>query len=192
MKLSKHLCLECSTRAMFFNSSFIFSMMARFLNSCLSGTLIKATFILLLSLVISCMPSTNRRRKRFLPIYPLSANNFPYMNSTKVLYSGGFLSSTSPGVIMKLSNSPFLLQIRCSLKPKNHPMEHLPLCVIPLNTLWICILWFLHTLRGVLSAKPINDFIWLSRYNILWELFLCSTHFMDSNTTNVLLGNCAT
>nr|DAQ22543.1 MAG TPA: hypothetical protein [Bacteriophage sp.] len=44
----------------------------------------------------------------------------------------------------------------------------------------------------MLSAKPINGFIGLSRYNILWELILCSTHFMDSNTTNVLLGNCET
>ena len=38
-------------------------------------------------------------------------------------------------------------------KPKNQPMEHLPLCAMPLNTLWTCILWFRHTLRGVLSAK---------------------------------------
>ena len=60
---------------------------------------------------------------------------------------------------------PFSLQIRCSLKPKNHPMENLPLCAMPLNTLWICILWFLHTLRGVLSTQlmpvhfPSNTFL---------------------------------
>ena len=48
MKLSKHLCLECYTYAMFFNSSFIVSMMARFLSSRLSDTLIKAPFMLLL------------------------------------------------------------------------------------------------------------------------------------------------
>ena len=128
-------------------------MMARFLSSSLSDILIKAPFILLLSLVISYMPSTNKRWKRFLLTYPLSATNFPYMNSTKALYSSGFLSSTSPGVIMKFSNSPFSLQMGWSLKPKNHPMEHLPLCAMPLNTLWICIRWFLHTLRGVLSTK---------------------------------------
>ena len=29
----------------------------------------------------------------------------------------------------------------------------------------------------------------LSRYNILWELIKRSTHFMDSNSTNVLLEN---
>ena len=43
--------------------------------------------------------------------------------------------------------------MRCSLKPKNQPMEHLPRCAIPLKTLWMCILWFLHTLSGVLSTK---------------------------------------
>ena len=68
MKLSKLLCLECPTCAMFFNSSFTVSIIARFLSSNLSDTLTKAPFMLLLSLVISCMPSTNMRRKRFLPI----------------------------------------------------------------------------------------------------------------------------
>ena len=57
--------------------------------------------------------------------------------------------------IMKLSSSPFSLQIRCSLNPKNQPMEHLPLCAIPLNVLWIWMRWFLHTLSGVLSTKLI-------------------------------------
>lgn len=40
-----------------------------------------------------------------------------------------------PGVIIKLKNSPHSLQIRCSLNPKSHPMEHLPLWIIPLNVL---------------------------------------------------------
>ena len=31
-----------------------------------------------------------------------------------------------PGVIKKLSSSPFSLQIRCSLNPKNQPIEHFP------------------------------------------------------------------
>lgn len=92
-------------------------------------------------------------------------NQLTIDKSINALYSNGFLSSTSPGVIMKFSSSPFSLQIRCSLKPKNHPMEHLPLWAIPLNTLWTCILWFLHTLRGVLSTKlmpvhfPSNTFL---------------------------------
>ena len=40
------------------------------------------------------MPSTNRRWKRFLLIYPLFPTSLPYMNSTKALYSNGFLPST--------------------------------------------------------------------------------------------------
>ena len=53
----------------------------------------------------------------------------------------------------EIQNLALLVAIKCSLNPKNHPMEHLPLCAMPLNTLWICILWFLHTLSGVLSTK---------------------------------------
>ena len=37
-----------------------------------------------------------------------------------------FLYSTSLRVIMKLSTSPFSLQMRCSLNPKNQPIEHFP------------------------------------------------------------------
>ena len=62
----------------------------------LSDTYINAPFMLLFSFVISCMPSTKSLSKRRLPMYPLSPTNFPYMNSTKALYSRGFLSSTSP------------------------------------------------------------------------------------------------
>ena len=51
MKLSKHLCLECSTCAMFLSSSFIVSIMALFRSKSLSETLIKAPFILLFNLV---------------------------------------------------------------------------------------------------------------------------------------------
>ena len=60
-KFSTLLCLECSTRAMFFNSSLTISMMALFLSRILSDTLIKAPFMLFFSLVISCIPSTKRR-----------------------------------------------------------------------------------------------------------------------------------
>ena len=67
--------------------------------------------------------------------------------------------------IMKFSSSPFSLQMRCSLNPKNQPIEHLPLCAIPLNVLCIWMRWFLHTLSGVLSTKlmpvhlPSNTFL---------------------------------
>ena len=135
MKLSKHLCLECSTCAMFLSSSFTVSIMALFLSKSLSETLIKAPFMLLFNLVISCIPSTKSLWKRFLPMYPLSPNSLPCMNSKKDLYSKGLRSSTSPGVIIQLRISPFSLQIRCDLKPKNHPMEHFPLWAMPLKTL---------------------------------------------------------
>ena len=106
-----------------------------FLSNSLSETLIKAPFMLLSYLVISCIPSTKSLWKRFLLMYPFSPTGLPYMKSTKDLYSKGLRSSTSPGVIIKLRSSPFSLQIRCSLKPKNHPMEHLPLWAMPLKTL---------------------------------------------------------
>ena len=127
IKLSKHLCLECSTCAIFLSSSLIVSMIALFLSSNLSDTDIKAPFILFLSLVMSCIPSTNNRSNRFLLIYPLSPTSLPYIYSTKDLYSKGFRSSTSPGVIIKFRSSPFSLQMRWSLNPKNHPREHFPL-----------------------------------------------------------------
>ena len=135
MKLSKHLCLECSTCAMFLSSSFTLSIMALFLSKSLYETLIKAPFMLLVSLVISCIPSTNSLWKRFLPMYPLSPTSLIYMKSTNALYSNGLRASTSPGVIIKLRSSPFSLQIKCYLKPKNQPMEHFPLWAIPLKTL---------------------------------------------------------
>lgn len=109
MKLSNDLCLECSTCAIFFNSSFTVSMMALFLNNSLSDMLISAPLILFFSFVTSCIPSTKRRSNRCLLIYPLSATSLPYRNSTKALYSRGCLSSTSPGVIMKFSSTPFSL-----------------------------------------------------------------------------------
>ena len=39
----------------------------------------------------------------------------------------GLRSSIYPGVIIKLRSSPFSLQIKCNLKPKNQPIEHFPL-----------------------------------------------------------------
>ena len=135
MKLSKHLCLECSTCAMFLSSSFTVSIMALFLSNSLSETFINAPFMLLFNLVISCIPSTKSLWKRFLLMYPLSPNSLPCMNSIKALYSKGLRSSISPGVIIKLRSSPFSLQIKCNLKPKNQPIEHFPLWAMPLKTL---------------------------------------------------------
>ena len=56
-------------------------------------------------------------------MYPLSPTSLPCMNYIKALYSKGLRSSTSPGVIIKLRSSPFSLQIKCNLKPKNQPIE---------------------------------------------------------------------
>ena len=86
-------------------------------------------------------------------IYVWSPNSLPYIKSMNALYSKGLRSSISPGVIIKLRSSPFSLQIKCNLKPKNQPIEHFPLWAMPLKTLWICILWFLQTRSGVLSTK---------------------------------------
>lgn len=153
MKLSNDLCLECSTCAIFLSSSLMVSIIALFLSKSLSDIFMIEPFMLLFSFVMSCIPSTKSLLNRFLLIYPLSPTSLPYMKSTNALYSNGLRSSISPGVIMKLSNSPFSLHIRWSLKPKNHPIEHLPLWAMPLNVLWIWILWVLHTRRGVLSTK---------------------------------------
>ena len=86
-------------------------------------------------------------------IYVWSPNSLPYIKSMNALYSKGLRSSIYPGVIIKLRSSPFSLQIKCNLKPKNQPIEHFPLWAMPLKTLWICILWFLQTRSGVLSTK---------------------------------------
>lgn len=66
---------------------------------------------------------------------------------------------------MKLSSSPRSLHIRCSLNPKNQTMEHLPLCAISLNVLWIWILRFLHTRDTVNEADACE----LVRYLICLE-----------------------
>lgn len=73
-KLPNDLCLECSTCAMFFNSSFTVSMIALLLNNSLSDKLVSAPFMLFFSFVTNCMPSTKRRSNSRLLIYPLSAN----------------------------------------------------------------------------------------------------------------------
>ena len=54
MKLSKALCLECSTCAIFLSSSLTDSINCSFLRRSLSESDINALFILLFNLVISC------------------------------------------------------------------------------------------------------------------------------------------
>lgn len=111
------------------------SMIALFLSKSMSDIFMIEPFMLLLSFVMSCIPSTKSRLNRFLLIYPLSPTSLPYIKSTNAFYSKGLRSSISPGVFIKLSNSPFSLHIMWSLKPKNHPIEHFLICAIPLNVL---------------------------------------------------------
>ena len=149
------LCLECSICAIFLSSSFTVSINALFLNRILSAMLISIFFILFFTLVTSCTPLTNRVSKSVFPIYPLSAYSFPLIFLKKASCLSGSLSSTPPGVSMKFSISPLSLIIKCSLKPKNHPIEHFPRAASPSNVLWIWIRWLRQTRKGVESAKLI-------------------------------------
>ena len=134
-KLLKERCLECSICAIFFSSSLTVSINALFLSRILSAILISEFFILFLTLVTSCIPSRNRFSNSTCPIYPLSAHNFPLIFLRNLPCFNGSRSSTFPGVNMKLRISPLSLIIRCSLKPKNHPMEHLPRSARPSKVL---------------------------------------------------------
>ena len=104
---------------------------------------------------MSWIPFKNSVSKSVLPIYPLSAQSFPLILFRKFPCFVGSLSSTSAAVNMKLSISPLSLIIRCDLNPKNHSMEHFPRMANPSNILWLWILWFLQTYKGVESTKLI-------------------------------------
>ena len=112
MKLLKERCLECSIWAMFFNSSLAVSIKARFLSRILSATLIREFFMLFFTLVINCMPLRNRFSNRVCPIYPLSAQSFPFIFFRNFVCFSGSRSSTFPGVNMNLRISPLSLMIR--------------------------------------------------------------------------------
>ena len=111
---------------MFFNSSFTVSMSALFLKHILSEMLMSEFFILFFTLVINCTPSMKRFSNRALPIYPLSPKSLPFMFFNNTPSFKGSRSSTFPVVNMKFNISPLSLIIRCSLNPKNHPIEHFP------------------------------------------------------------------
>ena len=117
---------ECSIWAIFLSSSFTVSISARFLRQILSAILISEFFILFLTLVNNWIPSTNNVSKSVLPIYPLSPKSFPLIFFNNTPYLSGSLSSTPPDVNTKLRISPLSFMTRCSLKPKNQPIEHLP------------------------------------------------------------------
>ena len=125
-KLLNERCLECSICAMFFNSSLTVSIKARFPIRILSAILIRLFLMLFLTFVTSCIPPRNRFSNRTYPIYPLSAHSFPFMFSKNRPCFRGSQSSTFSRVNMKLRISPLLLIIKCSLNPKNQPIEHFP------------------------------------------------------------------
>ena len=135
MKLLKERCRECSICAMFFSSSLAVSINALFLSRILSAILIREFLILFLTLVTSCIPLRKRFSNRAWPIYTLSAHSFPLMFFRNLPCFKGSRSSTFPSVNMKLRISPLSLIIRCSLNPKNHPMEHFPRSASPSNVL---------------------------------------------------------
>lgn len=63
IKLLNDRCRECSIWAIFFNSSFTVSISALFLRQILSAILISEFFMLFLTLVYNCIPSTKRLSK---------------------------------------------------------------------------------------------------------------------------------
>ena len=140
---------------MFLSSSFTVSISARFLKQILSATLMREFFILFLTFVTSCIPSTKRLSKRVFPIYPLSPKSYPLMFLSNAPSFRGSLSSTPPVVNTKFRISPLSLIIRCNLNPKNQPKEHFPRLAKPSKVLWMWIRWLRHTRRGVLSTKLI-------------------------------------
>ena len=51
-------------------------------------------------------------------------------------------------------SSPWLLQIKCNLKPKNQPLVVLPSLAPGEKTLWLWMRFLWHTVIGVESIKP--------------------------------------
>lgn len=132
----------------------------------------------------------NRNSNSCLPIYPLSPQSLPLTFSINDSEYSGSRSSTLPGVNIKFSISPLSLMIRCSLKPKNHPIEHLPRWAIPLKVLCISMRWCLQTLNGVESTYAMLVQV-PSRTSLMNTVRASSTDFC--NSTNLLydtvLGN---
>ena len=116
-KSCSDLCLECSTCAMFFNSSLTLSIMARLRISRLSPADKIDPFMLVFKRVSKWIPSTNNVLNKDLDMYPPPPTSLPYISLMNYLSSKGLRSSILPFVNAKLSSSPRSLQIRCSLNP---------------------------------------------------------------------------
>ncbi len=154
-KLPKLLCLECSIWQMFLSSSLTVSITERFLSNILSEIVIKQFFILFLICVISCTPSTKSSLASSLPTYPLSPNSLPNILSKKRSCFKGSLSSSLAWVMVKFKISPCSFITIWSLNPQNHPIVDFPVLAMPLNTLFLLMRLFLHTLTGVESMNEI-------------------------------------
>ena len=87
MKLTKKdLCLECSTYAMFSNSSFTVSMMALFLDRILSETLMSAPFHVASEFSNKLCPVHEEPLEKVLADVSLVPDGLPVLNSTNALY----------------------------------------------------------------------------------------------------------
>ena len=134
-KFPTDLCMVCWILQISFNSSFIDSMMNLLRSKILSHWLRLTFFIFFLGLAISCIPLPKSRSDSFLEMYPLSANPLPNMSFVIDSMTFRSRSSTFHFVRKKDSISPRSLMIRCSLNPKNKPMEQKPLSATFLKVL---------------------------------------------------------
>ena len=87
---------------------------------------------------------------------------------------------------MKLRISPLSLIIRCSLNPKDHPMEHFPRSARPSNVLWIRIRWLRQTRKGGKSTKLIP--VQLPGRTFLMKMVRGSSTPFSSSTKRLLGG----
>ena len=140
----------CSIWAMSFNSSSAISIKARFLSRILSATLIREFFILF----ISCMSLRKKTSNKAYPIYSFSTQSLPFM-FFRNLFLFQQLTTSHISQCEHAIKVPFLsLIIKCSLKPKNHPIKHFPHSTNPSKVLWINMRCLRHTRSGVESTKP--------------------------------------
>src|SRR3954464_7279368 len=97
------------------------SAMLRALSKALSCKDRGSDFMFLRTRVNSVRPRRNRSSASFWPIEPLSPNSLPIRS--RVSAGTGVVSWTWPGVSFRATISWQLLKTRCSLKPKNQPIE---------------------------------------------------------------------
>src|ERR687898_768418 len=127
------------------------SAMFRALSKALSCSYRGSDFMFLRTRVNSVSPRRTRSSASFWPIEPLSPNSLPIRS--RVSAGTGVVSWTLPGVSFRATISLSLLKTRCSLKPKNQPIEVLPRWARPANTLCRLRRWVSQTGRAVESIE---------------------------------------